>query len=238
MLQTSVPSAKIWITQSNQTPHPIETACLSRWKSHAPCALEVVRAQAFEIHGDLLTRIWSMIRSDRQHQVHLISESDFWIHSADQISHELNAITRRGKAAHFVESCHRDNVPEHEIVRLEPLVAPWWILLNRTEFAADPPVDWLGPGGPRNDAANLAYTRGVEAGCFLANKVVFHEPQNPAPYFFRGAAHPWGTHFMWTRHWNESLSTPLFRGDKAYTVGTHLDGITRWLSNRGHKLEA
>lgn len=227
---------KIWITHSAQPIHPIEQLCLDRWNALSSFAtVNIVPAAPYEIHGELLSRIWNSIRSDPE-PVHLISESDFWYANSALLLHERMMLSKRNKALQICTSFHRDTLPDHPISSLAPLTAPWWILIDKSKLLAPLPVNWLDAAGPRNDAANLAYLRGVESGSFYEHTVSLVLPHDVSPNYFRGANYTFGTHFMWTRHWSAPPTERLFRDDPHYTVGDHLRGVKSWLERHGYAL--
>lgn len=207
---------RIWLTRPNQPRHPIEERVIARWEKLAgtlDAKLEIVEPKLYEIHGELLTRIWSMIRQDPK-DTHLISETDF------SPSRMLLSLIKNPRAATFTEFGNRDG-PTHEFLHYDPLTAPWFMILNPSRFRTEPRLDWLGAAGPFNDAANYAYLNGVLDGCFFGDEVVvlrtFDHPS------IRGAHYAFGTHFMWLRHWHDPPNSRLFPDD--YTVQKHLAAI-------------
>lgn len=224
---------KIFITRPNLPPHPFEDRCLERWKTAAvlrKAELEVVTAKPYEIHGELLTRLWNDIRVDLD-SLCLISESDFYP-DPDAINILVSRAVLDGTALTGCFSAHRDS-PAHEWVSLAPLLAPWFLFFNRAAFApGQPDLHWLGAAGPRNDAANLAYLRGVEAGIFTARNVNFFPGREPKPFLF-GRTYPFGTHLMWRRHWHDDPERLLFPADPGGpTIGQHLLAIGLWFDRR------
>lgn len=222
---------KIWITRPDQPIHPIENKLLLRWQEIAATRgadYERVQPASYQIHGELLTRIWNEIRQDSKDDIHLISESDFFIHrKGEELDHIIARMRRLNRAAFFCAFGRRDP-PDFKFTHLEPLTAPWFMIFNKPAFKAMPRLDWLGAAGPFNDAANLAFCRAAEDGAFFRSQCLFGEGVDPDGY--RGISYDFGTHLMWLRHWN-SPTDVLF--PDGYTTERHLEGVRFWLRPRG-----
>ena len=222
---------KIWLTRPNQAIHPLEVKLIERWidKVAKPrgAQYKIMVPFPYEIHGELLTRIWNEIRQDSE-EIHLISESDFFIHrEGEELDHILARLKKWNRAAFFCAFGRRDP-PDFKFTHLEPLVAPWFMIFNKPAFKVLPRLDWLSASGPFNDAANLAYCRAAEDGAFFRNQVIFGEGVDPDG--FRGISYDFGTHLMWLRHWHNPDDVIFPDG---YTVTRHLEGVSCWLKPRG-----
>lgn len=223
---------KIYLTRPRGPMHKFEQAFIAHWhgvstllSGNPPYLLE---NNLHETHGELLTRLWNDLRGEKE--AILISESDFWPF-ADEVDDLIRSAQRRQLAACFTPLSRRDTPDCSERV-LEPLVAPWFILLHPSFFKAQPPLDWLRQGGPFNDAANLAYLRGVEAGCFLQHNVKWLTPLNSLGPKISGCQTKYlhGVHSFFTRHWNDPPATRLL--PNGYDVQTHLAAVELWLTQR------
>lgn len=231
---------KIIITRPNQPIHKFEQAFLDHWDKVASLfdtKPVVVANEPYETHGALLTRIWNDLRTSKEPI--LISESDFWAYAAE-VEDLLRHAGRLARAACFTPLARRQApAPPSgsalgDLKFYEPLVAPWFMLLLPHNFAGDPPLTWLMPGGPFHDAGNCAFLRGVEAGCFGEANVKWLQRSKVLGPIIKGdtAALQYlhGTHFFFTRHWHDPPETPLLPG--GYTVGAHLAVIEAWLEQR------
>lgn len=226
---------RIIITRPNQPIHKFEQKFLDHWQKVSELfgtKPVVVQNEPYETHGALLTRIWNDLRTLKEPI--LISESDFWAY-ADEVEDLLHHATRLSRAAVFTPLARRQapappsGMALGEVKLYEPLVAPWFMLLLPQNFRADPPLTWLQPAGPFNDAANCAYIRGVEAGAFLQADIKWVQKTRAlGPTAALQYLH--GTHFFFTRHWHDQPDTLLLPG--GYTVGAHLAVIEAWLEQR------
>jgi hypothetical protein len=140
-----------------------------RWAlaaKYAGAKLDFVEARSGEIHGGLLTRIWYEARDDDDPD-QVFSEIDFIPRRQGLV--KLAEIQAGLIAAHYVTRIPdaRGALHKHELPDGVPLCGAWFIAFKR-ELCAEPAADWLGPGGPFNDAGNLAIQKYLEAGNGLA----------------------------------------------------------------------
>jgi hypothetical protein len=210
---------KVFITRPAQPLHPLEERIISLWRRQYD-NVEVIQAEPFEIHGDLLTRLWSDIRSSDEPEI-IISESDFV--PLPTIAWPPNI------AAVFTTYCHQ-HLSFPTITPCRPYSAGWYMRFNRSLFKAEPALDWLSASGPFNDAANFAYLRAHLTGVLDWSNSLLIEPMNTfhGKELLRCLRYPFGTHLFWTRHWYEPKKRLYPDG---YTVADHLAAASAMLKN-------
>jgi len=200
--------------------HPLEERIIKKWRCQYN-NVEVVQAENFEIHGDLLTRIWSEVRSCDDPDI-IISESDF-------IPFAAITGSKPKLAALFVTFAHQHlNFPR--ITNCIPYSGAWYMQFNRSLFRAEPDLNWLSASGPFNDAANFAYLRGHLSGCFDWTNSTIINPQNTVygEEKLRCLRYPFGAHLFWARHWNEPDKVLFPDG---YTIRDHLAAANNLLDH-------
>jgi len=227
---------KIFITRPAGPKHPFELKFLSHWNdvansiSGGPAV--VIEPTPHEIHGELLIRLWSDLRTLKE--PFLISESDFWPF-ADEVDDLFRSMQRRRLAAVLTPLSRRVPGTDGDMDEqfYEPLVAPWFLMLNPPAFRAAPDLDWLKQGGPFNDAANLAFCNAARSGTFFQPDVKWLQRNNSLGPKTTGYCTKYlpGVHWFWARHWNDAPGTVLL--PNGYDVQTHLAAIELWLTQRG-----
>lgn len=200
-------------------------AILQCWQliaSEVNAGLHVRENHPWEVHGELLSRIWSEIRYGEP-GTYILSETDFIPRRSllCDLMYEL-AVPRFRCTSHFTRDAHL------ELVDHWPLSAPWFMTFDLCfRPPAWPPVDWLAAGGPFNDAANLAAQNAVKSKFALAKDIRWLEVEDAAPLM---GAHlkGYGTHCFFARHFLDSPDTVLLPGS-GYTVQEHKSRIRELL---------
>jgi len=208
---------KVFLTRPNAPIHPLEERIIRVWRRQYD-NVEVIQAEPFEIHGDLLTRLWSDIRSSDDPDI-IISESDF--------IPQPTINWPPGTAAVFVTFAHQ-HLAFPAILPCRPYSAGWYMRFNRSLFKSEPDLNWLNASGPFNDAANFAYLRAHLTGVIDWSSSVLIDPNNRSfgAEKLRCLRYPFGYHLFWTRHWHEPNKVLFPDG---YTVRNHLAAANRLL---------
>lgn len=224
---------KFWITEPHAASGPLQDALRARWLAlKGPAKLTFMQANPGEIHGELLTRIWTYILEADEHEkrfkglptdLHVISETDFILQdAASQVLLDDYLTTTK---ALFVPNLTRDK----ETLELQhhfPLSAPWLLGINKNLFDIhNVKPDWLGASGPLNDAANFAFFNSLDNltdGDF--HILTAHDARSDG---ILGVHYPhFGRHCFWNREFN-SPPDKILLGD--WTVGRHTAGIKHLL---------
>ena len=242
---------RIYISEPSDVPQcALYDRLRDRWARLAGDQLIMHKAQyPGELHGDRLVRLWQDIyvaeragpgKADPQ-ALYLITENDFLIDP------DFLKLLRRWpwegtKAIVAPYQTRAQDLTLRDWRKPDdgcPLVGAWFLAFHLDEFTWNwPPVDWLGPRGPCNDAANYAYYYGLSSGFWQPQEVAWLWPRSLAPRFmgvdyYLDDVHA-GLHTFWAREFSQPPGTVLLPQLPAYTAGVHVARINEYLDRVDH----
>jgi hypothetical protein len=186
----------------------------------------------FNIHGEVLERVWADIRYDivrngNPDHLYIISEIDFVPYPAG-LKVFADMAREGARAGYFAPYVNRDasQVP----VDHWPLTGAWFLALNLKNVTSWPPTYWLAAGGPYHDAANMALQNALASGFLTEENVVrlawrdLWGTGGPMSLELPGL----GTHLFFSAHFEDPPDAELLLGS-GYTSGEHVGRVKRFL---------
>lgn len=211
----------------------------SRWEKvcSGRADLRFYKAQSFESHPDLLTKIWKEIRQSKD-PCHIVSESDFvpFRTMLYTVQKELEK-----KKAIFCEFIRFKN---GEITRyLWPLVSVWFWAMRLEDVKGWPREKWLENTPVLDDPGIRAFIEGIDCGLWYPDEVTMWPVHGEHSSKIRGFFYPnMGLHAFCSRHYGDddtrrpgdphyllSDSSDMELPDMGYTLREHLEALERVL---------
>ena len=217
---------QVWIT-SPRVKGPLFDRLWSCWTSLFPGDnLHLRIANSYEIHGDLLNRIYQEI-VDHPDPQHVISEIDFLPYPT--FKETADSVFRGGSPVALTPYVTRTS--ELQLINHWPLVGAWLLLLDKSRFLKPPALTWLEASSVFNDAANHALHNLVAAGSIedendLTELLYYDNAPDSLGLEYSGL----GYHAFFARHFNDPPSRDLFPG---FTLAQHLADINARLTALG-----
>lgn len=207
-----------------------------RWHRLDPTAVE---HQGFpgELHGDRLVRLWQDIYVNERglkegDGKYLITENDFIID--EEFLQKLRLWPWREKVIFA-----RYQMREPDSLKLRPsegLVGAWFLAFNLRHpdnpMRRWPPLDWLRPAGPYNDAANFAFKEGIESGALKLRDILWLDAETherPLSVEYRLHDSFVGLHTFFAREFSAPPDKILLPQLPEYTAGKHVQQIQQYL---------
>ena len=198
-----------------------------------PVEISFLEPEKYETHGDFLTRLWVTGLRDIQDIV-LVSELDFvpYRQTVARVLTSQNQGALKLIGAHYVTRRPDGKLQAWQDPTGHTLLAAWFLSLRLTEEDKRIlPEYWLSAGGPKNDAANLAYATGKEFGVFDDKNGAFLPFRDGRPCGHWVRYSKVGRHLFWSRDYDSPRDKPLmfFENRPPLTVDEHLADIKRLL---------
>lgn len=204
-----------------------------RWKRLDPTLYKHPGRQG-EIHGERLVRLWQDVyvneRGLREGDgKYLITENDFIID--EKFLQKLRTWPWPERAIFA-----RYQMREKDSLALRPsegLVGAWFIALNlRPTPKRWPPMDWLRPAGPYNDAANFAFKEAIESGFLKLREILWLDATthaSPVSVDYSLKDNFVGCHTFFAREFSAPKDKILLPQLPEYTAGRHVAEIQKYL---------
>jgi len=220
-------------------------AAWTRAAKEASAELHWVRPNKYEVHGDMLVRLWNTEIIANEDDEHLISEIDFLpermavpklMDTADK--GKLKIIGAPYVTRTYADHACTDTSPGQLKSYLAPdgktaLLGPW-LLYVRNRGLGTLRSDWLAPSSSFNDAGNLGIKYALEDKAITPDQFAFLSYRDAWP-IAHGCQYPGvGTHFFFARELDAPADKVIGWANckRPLTAGQHLENVAFCLTHR------
>jgi len=190
--------------------------------------LEFYTNLPYEVHGELLTRLWTTIRYGPP-DIYLISETDMVL---------KRSFVKKLATWPWPENLIMVPFITRKVIEGQPVIlehegqtGAWFMAFNLTKVQPPnwPPLDWLSYGGVNNDAANNALNNAGPSGFVDSMGLRLLDWEDSYPPLLSIKYPACGIHLFFARHYHEDFKKPLIP-DFPYTVGDHVQECLKYLA--------